>query len=219
MSTSLYWIRHKNHTDMFNQGYVGVSKNVEARWVRHSKYSGNQHLKAAIKKYGWDNLVKEVVLIGEETYCYDLEAKVRPAKQIGWNIAEGGAKPPVTQYRGDDYVNPLKGKSKPTPWMLGRKPWNDGKSGWQSEQHKHQFLNRVSKPQSEEHVAKRQDTRKATRIARGQIKQVQINEVVYGRIKSASIALNIPESTIKYWCYGKGKPGKKYEHIKECRWL
>ena len=121
MSTSLYWIRHKDHIDMFSQGYVGVSKNTEARWFRHSRYSDNQHLKAAIKKYGWDNLIKEVVLIGEETYCYDLETKIRPTKQIGWNIAEGGMKPPVSQHRGDNYVSPLKGKKKETPWMVGRK--------------------------------------------------------------------------------------------------
>lgn len=120
MSASLYWIHHRDHTDMFSQGYVGVSKNTEARWLRHSRYSDNQHLKAAIKKYGWDNLIKKVVLIGEETYCYDLEAKIRPAKQIGWNIAEGGAKPPTSQYRGDDYVSPLKGVSRPTPWNVRR---------------------------------------------------------------------------------------------------
>jgi hypothetical protein len=120
MSTSLYWIRHKDHTDMFSEGYIGVSKNIESRWLRHSRYSDNQHLKAAIKKYGWDNLVKEVILIGEESYCYDLEVKIRPNKQIGWNIAEGGAKPPVSQYRGDNYISPLKGIPRPTPWNVGR---------------------------------------------------------------------------------------------------
>ena len=106
---------------MFSQGYVGVSKNTKARWFRHSRYSGNQHLKAAIKKYSWDSLIKEVVVIGEETYCYDLEAKIRPTKQIGWNIAEGGEKPPTSQYRGDNYISPLRGKKKETPWMFGRK--------------------------------------------------------------------------------------------------
>ena len=121
MNTSLYWIRHKDHTDMFSQGYIGVSKNTKTRFERHSKYSDNQHLKAAIKKYGWDNLIKQIVLIGEEKYCYDLETKIRPTKQIGWNIAEGGKKPPMTQYRGDNYVSPLKGKKKQTPWLFGRK--------------------------------------------------------------------------------------------------
>jgi hypothetical protein len=120
MSTSVYWIHHKDHTDMFSQGYIGVSKNIKDRWFRHSRYSGNQHLKAAIKKYGWDSLIKEVVLIGEEAYCYDLETKIRPTKQIGWNIAEGGAKPPTSQPRKNDYVSPLKGKARPTPWLVGK---------------------------------------------------------------------------------------------------
>lgn len=127
MSTSLYWIRCEDHTDMFSQGYVGVSSNTEARFLRHSRYSGNQHLKAAIKKYGWDKLIKQIVLIGEEKYCYDLESKIRPIKQIGWNIAEGGAKPPMTQYRGDNYVSPLKGKTRPTPWLIGKKLSNKTK--------------------------------------------------------------------------------------------
>jgi hypothetical protein len=106
---------------MFNQGYIGVSKNVESRWFRHSRYSDNQHLKAAIKKYGWDNLIKQVILIGEKLYCYNLEAKIRPTKQIGWNIAEGGVNPPISKPRGPNYLSPLKGVSKPTPWMVGRK--------------------------------------------------------------------------------------------------
>lgn len=219
MSTSLYWICHKDHTDIFSQGYVGVSKNTEARFKRHSKYSENQHLNSAIKKYGWDNLIKQIILIGEDKYCYDLESKIRPTRQIGWNIAEGGAKPPTSQPRGDNYISPLKGISKSTPWMIGIKPWNTGKLGWQSEQHKQQFLLQVSKPHSENHIAKRQATRKLTRIAKGQIKQVQVNGIVYEHTKAASIALNIPEPTIKHWCYGKGKPSKKYEYIKECRWL
>lgn len=106
---------------MFSQGYVGVSKNTEERFYRHSKHSENQHLKAAIKKYGWNNLVKQIVLIGEEKYCYDLETKIRPIRQLGWNIAEGGTKPPMAQPRGDNYISPLKGKSRATPWMFGRK--------------------------------------------------------------------------------------------------
>ena len=106
---------------MFSQGYIGVSKNTKARFQRHSKYSDNQHLKSAIKKYGWGNLIKQIVLIGEEKYCYELETKIRPTRQIGWNIAEGGAKPPTSQYRGDNYVSPLKGRKKETPWMFGRK--------------------------------------------------------------------------------------------------
>jgi hypothetical protein len=120
MIHSVYWIHHKDHTNIFSQGYIGVSNNPENRWLYHWKYNGNEHLQRAIKKYGWENLTKEVILIGEKNYCFDLETKLRPNRQIGWNISEGGAKPPTSQPRGDDYVSPLKGKAKPTPWNVGR---------------------------------------------------------------------------------------------------
>jgi group I intron endonuclease len=91
---NLYWIRHQDHTDMFHQGYIGVSKNVEKRWYDHKTYTENAHLKNAITKYGWDNLVKEVVLIADDDYCLDIEAKLRPTDQLGWNIVKGGGMPP-----------------------------------------------------------------------------------------------------------------------------
>jgi len=121
MTHAVYWIRHKDHTDMFSEGYIGVSSNPKNRWIRHWKYNGNQHLKNAIDKYGWNNLVKEIILFGEKKYCFNVEIKIRPTRQIGWNISEGGAKPPTPQSRGPNYVSPLKGISKQTPWMIGRK--------------------------------------------------------------------------------------------------
>ena len=94
--TSVYWIAHKDHADIFSQGYVGVSNNVDYRWNSHKKLRTNVHLKNAINKYGWDNLVKKVVLIGKEDYCLEIENKLRPADKIGWNLVCGGGKPPVT---------------------------------------------------------------------------------------------------------------------------
>lgn len=92
--SAVYWIHHKNHTDMFSQGYIGVSKNVKKRWYDHNWKPQNNHLSNAIKKYGWDNLIKEVILIGEQSYCLDVEAKLRPNPQIGWNLIAGGGMPP-----------------------------------------------------------------------------------------------------------------------------
>ena len=92
--TSVYWIAHKDHTDIFSQGYVGVSNNVEYRWNTHKSLKTNVHLKNAINKYGWDNLVKKVVLIGEEDYCLEIESKLRSEDRIGWNLTKGGGKPP-----------------------------------------------------------------------------------------------------------------------------
>jgi len=66
----------------------------------------NPLLTNAVNKHGWDNLVKEIVLIADEQHRYDIESKLRPECKVGWNLAVGGCKPPVTKPRGPDYVSP-----------------------------------------------------------------------------------------------------------------
>jgi group I intron endonuclease len=85
---------------MFSQGYVGISKNLTRRFHHHAKRTQNAHLKNAINKYGWDNLIKQQILIADEKYCLDIEQKLRPANNMGWNIVMGGGKPPVTTRSG-----------------------------------------------------------------------------------------------------------------------
>ena len=91
---SVYWISHKTHTDIFSQGYVGVSNNVNKRWKAHKSKPQNEYFSNAVNKYGWDDLVKKVVLVGEENYCLEIETKLRPDDKIGWNLTRGGGKPP-----------------------------------------------------------------------------------------------------------------------------
>ena len=110
---SVYWIRHKDHTDMFSQGYIGVSKNLKVRFSQHSRRNENIVLKRAIDKHGWDNLIKGVVLVSKSDYCLDIESKLRPVNNIGWNIAKGGGLPPSGS-----------GKK----FQLGVAPWNKGKT-------------------------------------------------------------------------------------------
>jgi predicted GIY-YIG superfamily endonuclease/ribosomal protein L37AE/L43A len=109
----VYWIRTQDHSDIFSQGYVGVTKHFDQRMKQHNWNHPNPYFANAIAKYGWDNLVKSVVLVADEDYCLDIEQKLRPAKEIGWNIVPGGGKPPV-----------LSGKR---PELCGRTPWNKGK--------------------------------------------------------------------------------------------
>jgi group I intron endonuclease len=92
----VYWVHRPEHTDILRQGYVGISKRFERRIWEHLKLTQNRYLKNAINKYGWNNLVKEKVLIGKEDYCLDIELKLRPEDKIGWNLIKGGNKPPVT---------------------------------------------------------------------------------------------------------------------------
>jgi hypothetical protein len=91
----VYWLRHINHIDLFNQGYIGVSNNpqerlrhhlIEAQAQRHS----DKNLSCAIRKYGKENLCLQIILIADKYSCYDLEKKLRPTNFIGWNMREGG---------------------------------------------------------------------------------------------------------------------------------
>ena len=112
--TSVDWIHAEHHADMFSQGYIGISETPETRWDYHYKKQENQHLKNAIAKYGWDNLIKKVILVGDEKYCLNIEYKLRPDDKIGWNIVKGGGKPPVA------YGNKTR---------LGKPSWNKGLKG------------------------------------------------------------------------------------------
>lgn len=37
---------------------------------------------------------------GTAEYCYEIEEKLRPNDHIGWNIMQGGGKPPLTDWTG-----------------------------------------------------------------------------------------------------------------------
>ena len=91
--TCVYWIRRPEHVDIFTQGYVGITENMDYRMWRHKRCKTNAHLANAVKKYGWDALVKDVVLVASTEYCLDIETKLRPTKDVGWNVAIGGGKP------------------------------------------------------------------------------------------------------------------------------
>lgn len=86
----VYWLSAPQHTDYNTEGYVGISLNVKERWKQHSKKT-NIHLTRAIKKYGWCNINKQVLVDNlDEEAALLLEEMLRPTNQIGWNIAIGG---------------------------------------------------------------------------------------------------------------------------------
>jgi len=167
MTAQVYWIRAPHHSDMMLDGYVGVSKNAQKRWLYGHSWAhrkgrhDNPKMANAISKYGWDNLIKTVLVVADENYCYDLERKLRPSDNIGWNLVTGGGKPPVSKYRGDEYVSPLKGVPRPTPWLVGKeKPMPEG------------FFSKGGKAgkgrkQTPEQIAKRVASRRATLAAQG----------------------------------------------------
>lgn len=101
----VYWIHHKKHSNIFAQGYVGITnQTAKERWQGHrnaaSKKTGRNScaaLNRAINKY--DDLIFEVILVADtREYCERIEGLLRPKQRIGWNIARGGM--PVDTFMG-----------------------------------------------------------------------------------------------------------------------
>lgn len=86
----IYWIREKEHTDIYTQGYVGITKlSLEERIRSHKKNKKQSIVARKLRKY--NNLVcsiiKEVENLDE---ALAFEAKLRPTQNIGWNLQRGG---------------------------------------------------------------------------------------------------------------------------------
>ena len=93
--TCVYWIRKVEHTNIYTEGYVGVSTNVERRWREHiTEARANSHpnsfLCNVINKHYPDNLIFEIVYLSNEDNCYNYEEMLRPETNIGWNLRSGG---------------------------------------------------------------------------------------------------------------------------------
>ena len=141
-SACVYWIRDPSHTDITCEGYVGVSKEFKKRIKTHLKRiktKDHENYKL-IKNYN-ENVIIETVVISDEDSCYDLEFKLRPINNIGWNINAGGIKPP-SQHG----VKRIASYGKTWAPMQGKK---------HSEATKLKMSNASKgKPKSEEHIAK-----------------------------------------------------------------
>ena len=93
--TCVYWIRKVEHTNIYTEGYVGVSTNVERRWreliteARANRHP-NSFLCNAINEHYPDNLIFEIVYLSNEDNCYNYEEMLRPETSIGWNLRSGG---------------------------------------------------------------------------------------------------------------------------------
>jgi predicted GIY-YIG superfamily endonuclease len=86
----LYWIHLSDHISI-EQGYIGITLDFKKRMFSHKRSKEKTHFKNAILKYGYDNLIKEILhsnLNLEEALF--LENKYRPTQNIGWNSKKGG---------------------------------------------------------------------------------------------------------------------------------
>jgi hypothetical protein len=79
----LYWIHNDLETDIYSQGYVGITIDLPRRLKEHAR-----------KKNFLDNRTVDIYLQGEIDFCKKLEEELRPTRNIGLNKAAGGGIPP-----------------------------------------------------------------------------------------------------------------------------
>lgn len=90
----LYWIRTEEMTDIFTQGYVGISTTPNVRILQHvSNARTDSHHK--YPESFRDCLLSgeylfQIMLCSSVEYCLEVERKLRPKLYVGWNRAVGG---------------------------------------------------------------------------------------------------------------------------------
>jgi hypothetical protein len=89
----VYWIHLPEHTDMFSEGYVGITtKTVAERIKKHlgeAKRGSRLVVHKALLKYD-GHYVVDALIEGDIDYCRDIEYKLRAAPATGWNLGVGG---------------------------------------------------------------------------------------------------------------------------------
>lgn len=87
-----------------NKKYIGFSSNIIRRWKGPSEYSTQPLISRAIAKYGWENLIKEVIFVSDNKQAaLDKEAELIEKYNLlnfdyGYNMVPGGRDPPHNTY-------------------------------------------------------------------------------------------------------------------------
>lgn len=110
---AVYWLHLKDHTDVFTQGYVGVTTRlIDVRFKEHcSKFSSSYNpynpLHLAFAQYGLDAIVRTRLCVCAVDKAYEIEKVLRPFEYMGWNTAEGGkmSKAAYNSIRFKSYLN------------------------------------------------------------------------------------------------------------------
>ena len=124
------------HTSPLGKKYVGITCQApKDRWRNGNGYKHNSHFMRAIKKYGWDNFLHEIIADNlTERQAKDMEISLierynTTNQEFGYNISAGGDGTVGVQHFGAD--NPFYGKthSEQTKIALSvniKKTWENG---------------------------------------------------------------------------------------------
>jgi hypothetical protein len=88
---SVYWIRSKDHTDPYIEGYIGVTNDFKRRFGEHQRRArGNRHVNPILAEIILGEDYEIDILHQAPLYeCYLLEKSYRPQPNVGWNVRSG----------------------------------------------------------------------------------------------------------------------------------
>ena len=99
-TTTLYWLRTADMTDIHTEGYVGVSTDPHLRVCNHLTGNANSRVleRAGVSR---EDVIVEMWEIPFDTHVM-MERGLRPQRNIGWNVCAGGGGQgkPLYKYRG-----------------------------------------------------------------------------------------------------------------------
>ena len=90
----VYWIHYPEHTDPLTDGYVGVTDDFEIRLAVHKRNARKNPISPkdeALIGTRSEEIVIETIFEGSASECADEEIRLRPRREIGWNISPGGS--------------------------------------------------------------------------------------------------------------------------------
>jgi hypothetical protein len=97
----VYWLHTIDCTDVFTQGYVGVTtRSAKTRFREHlSKfkiaYNPYNPLHIAFLSAGVENIILTEIHSCKSEDAYSMEMILRPFDYIGWNAVQGGKLSPT----------------------------------------------------------------------------------------------------------------------------
>lgn len=213
MSTQyVYWIHSTTMTDPTSQGYVGVTNNTKRRWANHfSKLRHgvheNQHFQRAFNIE--DDLAVDILFEGAEVDCYAKEQELRPHRDIGWNINEGGIKPPTQP--GNQHAKGNKGPAKQvvSPDGIVFESRKAAAAHYDVDVSViHNWLKDPSKPWVKRGSVKQSSKYDISQHTEAMKRPIMTPRGKFDSIKAASIAYEVVHGTINYWI--KTKPDQFY---------
>lgn len=225
--------------------YIGItSRDPKRRWNAGNGYKYNKHFYGAIKKYGWENIIKEILYSGvsqEEAYRLEKELILKyrsnqreygynksfggdkTVKGLHWKRTEESVQKSVEKRKGRKATEETKQKLSESlkKYYVDHEPYFKGKK--LPEETKAKISNSLKK-WNEEHVSpnkgrkykKSPEAIMATSI--GHYKTVICIEtgVVYKSIMFASSQTKIDSSSISAVCRGKRKSAGGF-HWRYCK--